>query len=949
MFTGPSPLRAITLLGATIALLTVATASAGECPAVELGRIQAGDPDAYDGFGRAVAIDGAFAVVGANYDDNANGQDAGAVYIFQRDLGGPENWGQVTKIIAADGQPGDNFGFSVDISGDYIVVGAPYADNQGNNTGAAYIFYRHQGGPDNWGQQAKLYHPQSLNGTDDKCGHAVAIAGQLVLLGVPYNDWFGPDAGAVTSYGRSGSSWIYLSVVYPSQPVPTENFGYAVDMTTQNAVVGAWFHPGGGCAYAFNNVGWWNQEAILLPTGPDQVQEMGFDVSISGETAIIGAPEDDTLGLEAGAAYVFDRAGGTWPLQTKLFALDGAQSDRFGSAVAIDNQTIVVGAPDDANQHGNYAGSAYTFCYDGQGWNQSCKLVPAAGVANDHFANDAGVSGGTAIFGNSSYDSPQFACGAAYLFVPIANDDCFDAEPVGDVADLPFDTTCATFDGEGTCMYGGNIWYCYTASCTGTATISLCGSNYDTKLAIYDGCVCGPLGPQLCCNDDSCGLQSLCTVNVVADQQYLIEVGGFAEDAGPGVLSISCLPRGACCVGEDCIGTMPEDECDAALGDWYPGESCDDFVCPTSDRTWLFDDKGVAGWGLTYTEKWEHMDFGLLPECIYQDLDTQNPYYAASYPLVADYSGYRFYAEIWMANNYTGQSELVTAELRRGQWGEEGTLLASASVEVISYMAASDHGQPYTFDFGTIEDLVLDDEAIVVKILYLGTPGDTHIYWNGEECPSALHAQAPGDPVGMDTVVCEPQGGPNPSHPDTYWYDVTPGDFGRCDFHVRVFDPDPQNYTNVVMPPNWQFTVHQVAGQWWATWWNPDCTNAIFDPFRFQFDNPNPARWGDWTTTISATDNPHLWVIDFAGRHFIEPDGSGGLVHVPGIFELGDTNCDGVVSAADIDPFVIALTGGADAYYAAFPSCDYYNADCNGDGSVSPADIDPFVLILTGG
>lgn len=123
---------------------------------------------------------------------------------------------------------------------------------------------------------------------------------------------------------------------------------------------------------------------------------------------------------------------------------------------------------------------------------------------------------------------------------PPPNDDCEDAEPVGDVVDLAFDTTAASFDGSGTCMYSPNIWYCYTATCTGVATISLCDSSYDTKLAVYDGCTCDPLGAELCCNDDSCGLQSECKVPVVEGNQYLIEVGGYSSNTGPGILNISC-------------------------------------------------------------------------------------------------------------------------------------------------------------------------------------------------------------------------------------------------------------------------------------------------------------------------------------------------------------------------------------------------------------------------
>jgi len=122
------------------------------------------------------------------------------------------------------------------------------------------------------------------------------------------------------------------------------------------------------------------------------------------------------------------------------------------------------------------------------------------------------------------------------------NDDCENAEPVGNVMDLAFDTTDATFDGPGLCMISPNLWYCYTASCTGDVTVSLLGSSYDTMLAVYDGCECYPASDDwIGCNDDTGGsLQSEITFFATAGSSYLIEVGGSGSDTGLGVLSISC-------------------------------------------------------------------------------------------------------------------------------------------------------------------------------------------------------------------------------------------------------------------------------------------------------------------------------------------------------------------------------------------------------------------------
>jgi hypothetical protein len=136
----------------------------------------------------------------------------------------------------------------------------------------------------------------------------------------------------------------------------------------------------------------------------------------------------------------------------------------------------------------------------------------------------------------------------------------------------------------------------------------------------------------------------------------------------------------------------------------------------------------------------------------------------------------------------------------------------------------------------------------------------------------------------LDKVVCEPQGGLNPSHPSTYWYDVTPTGFGRCDFHVRVYDPNPNDYTNVSMPAFWAFLVHQVGLEWWASWWDTDtanCSHAFSGKTRFQFDNPNAKTWGDWSTTIGNSSEPDDDVVDRSANHPAETNGSGYRVHVP--------------------------------------------------------------------
>lgn len=160
---------------------------------------------------------------------------------------------------------------------------------------------------------------------------------------------------------------------------------------------------------------------------------------------------------------------------------------------------------------------------------------------------------------------------------------------------------------------------------------------------------------------------------------------------------------------------------------------------PPTVTTWYFDDSGVVGWGQNgwaNPPQWEWMDAGPLAGTLpYYDLDPQNPYYACSSVLTADFSGFRFWADIWFANNYAG-ANTITVELRRGGWLNQGTLIASATGTVTNIMP----GALYTFDFGVIPTLVLNNESLIVKIIYTGMSGDTHIYWDLSTAPSALNA-----------------------------------------------------------------------------------------------------------------------------------------------------------------------------------------------------------------
>ena len=177
--------------------------------------------------------------------------------------------------------------------------------------------------------------------------------------------------------------------------------------------------------------------------------------------------------------------------------------------------------------------------------------------------------------------------GGARVALGVTNNNCINAEPIGDVRNKDFETREATFDGPGLCLTSPNIWYCYTASCTGTATVSLLGSGYDTMLAVYDGCGCNSPLSRIGCNDDfGDSYQSQISFPVIGGRQYLIEVGGYASDVGRGVLNVSCegdpLPES----NDDCADALPIGDANDLPFDTRDATFDGQGTCLTSPNIW---------------------------------------------------------------------------------------------------------------------------------------------------------------------------------------------------------------------------------------------------------------------------------------------------------------------------------------------------------------------------
>ena len=280
-------------------------------------KLTASDGAVNDEFGHSVAVDGDTVVVGA-HQDNDNGTNSGSAYLFTKPK--TDGWTSATqtaKLTASDGAGFDVFGYSVAVDGDTVVVGAYRDDDNGFGSGSAYLFTK----PDKSGwatdtETAKL--TASDGAVDDYFGYSVAVDGDTVVVGAYWDD---------------GNDYNYGSAYLFTKP---DNSGWATDTET----------------------------AKLTASDKAVSDEFGHSVAVDGDTVVVGAYQDDDNGSNSGSAYLFTKPNtGRWTTGTqtaKLTASDGADFDLFGYSVAVEGDTVVAGAYLD-DDNGSGSGSAYAF------------------------------------------------------------------------------------------------------------------------------------------------------------------------------------------------------------------------------------------------------------------------------------------------------------------------------------------------------------------------------------------------------------------------------------------------------------------------------------------------------------------------------------------------------------------------------------------------------------
>ncbi len=396
----------------------------------EVAQLLATNGADFDRFGASVALDGDTLLIGARLVDD-NGMDSGAAYVFTLEGG---TWTEQQKLIALDGALEDQFGRSVALKGDIAVIGAPRDDDDGEDSGSAYVFAFGEGA---WTQKKKL--TASDGAADAEFGTSVAVDlaggfatdGDIVMIGAPRDDAAGDKSGSVYVFIFGEGDWVEQPKLTASDGATGDRFGQSVAVDGNTAVIGAPrdddVGQNSGSAYVLTLAeGQWTEQKLIAGDGAAD-DEFGVSVAVDGNTVLIGAELGDGNAAKSGSAYVFAQEE-DWAQQAKLSASDGATEDFFGASAALDGDTAVIGAPFVGDGNGNVedAGAAYVFIRDGMStWTEQFKLIASDSAEFDSLGDTGAVaiSGPTVVAGADQFGPVGFETGAAYVFKLVGDTD----------------------------------------------------------------------------------------------------------------------------------------------------------------------------------------------------------------------------------------------------------------------------------------------------------------------------------------------------------------------------------------------------------------------------------------------------------------------------------------------------------------------------------------------
>ena len=300
-------------------------------------KLTSSDFDKNKFFGTSVSISGEYAIIGAPGDSIGTSYQ-GSVYIFKRT---GDIWAQHAKLISNDGSNGDAFGSAVAIDGNYAIVGAPQNDVGGfTNRGSAYVFIR---SGVTWAQQSHLSPTGGVS--SDAFGSSVDISGSYAVVGAPFDDGSNStNRGCAYVFSRIGGLWSQQAQLIPSYALTDTQFGYSVSISGSSVIIG---NPMTFGAFVFvRNASVWTEQAMLadIVNGLD-ANGTSYAVSISGDIATVADPGFATNGIyNQGRVWIYKRNVNTWILTRVIDDGNPHMGEYFGRSVSISNGDIIIGA-----------------------------------------------------------------------------------------------------------------------------------------------------------------------------------------------------------------------------------------------------------------------------------------------------------------------------------------------------------------------------------------------------------------------------------------------------------------------------------------------------------------------------------------------------------------------------------------------------------------------------
>ncbi len=435
----------------TLVLPSLVVEARSQCLSIEREHWLPATPRNSGQFATSVALSGNYAAVGASLEDGA-AIDSGAVHVYER---GPGGWALQQRLSPVALAAGDEFGISVALDGDVLVVGARSDDTQGSETGAAYVFVRGAGG---WQQRLKLLASDATSSTRPFFGESVAISGDTIVIGANMVDHTcsppGHECGQAYVFVAPPGGWAAAPDPLPevrrlrsSSPLPDNaQLGGTVAIKNDVIVVGA-IHdtsqasPNTGVAYVYvRPAGGWasggpaplgetTRLEPCLTNAPAQIDDLfGLGVSVDQGVIAVGAYRGQGASpsiQDTGAVYVFREPVGGWPPMTTMIACptlvpDSLRAfDGFGHRLEVDGNRLIAAASLHELPGATQAGQVYVYDYDGltMTWDESRWLRASDAAATDTFGFGLALEGDTAIVGAIVDDhSGMTDAGSVYVF-----------------------------------------------------------------------------------------------------------------------------------------------------------------------------------------------------------------------------------------------------------------------------------------------------------------------------------------------------------------------------------------------------------------------------------------------------------------------------------------------------------------------------------------------------